>query len=94
MIWLNFLISYLVMSFACGFAYTVWCLSRDEEWGALLIPSLTEFLDVKGAKAWVRRLVYIVFTIMFLPYLIVYYILLFILIMIVAIATEMARRRG
>ena len=83
MIWFNFLISYLVLIALAGIGYTAYCWHIQGKWDVLLYPALTEFLDVKEAPIWVRRLVYFLFTIMLLPYLIVYYTLLFLYIIII-----------
>lgn len=93
MIWLNFLISYLILIFLCGIGYTIYCAYSSGMWDMLLYAPLTEFLDVRESPKWVRRLVYVVFTIMFLPYLIVYYIFLVVYAVIIAIAIETNRKR-
>lgn len=93
MIWFNFLISYLILVFLCGIGYTIYCSCSRGMWDMLLYAPLTEFLDVRNSPKWVRRLVYIVFTIMFLPYLIVYYTFLVVYAVIIAIAIETNRKK-
>ena len=94
MIWFNFLISYLILVFLCGIGYTTYCSYSRGMWDMLLYAPLTEFLDVRNSPKWVRYLAYIVFTIMFLPYLIVYYTFLVIYAVIIAIAIETNRKKN
>ena len=77
MIWFNFFVSYFILIALAGVGYTAYCWNSGGNWDVLLYPTLTEFLDLREASSWVRTLVYTVFTVMFLPYLVVYYVFLF-----------------